>query len=124
VDDNITLNVDLAPTILAFAGIEVPETMQGRDISDLYVGMVGAEGWRDEFFYEHPTLNNKDFIPASEALVRKDWKYFFWPEHGVEQLFHITADPFEENDLINDPLQKERIAEMRARFNELKAQAK
>ncbi len=124
VDDNFTLNVDLAPTILAFAGIGVPETMQGRDISDLYIRGVGAEGWREEFFYEHATLNNKKFIPASEALVRKDWKYFFWPDYGVEQLFHITEDPREENDLIADPAQEFRLAEMRARFKELKAQAK
>ena len=124
VDGNFTLNVDLAPTILAFAGIEVPETMQGRDISDLYIRMVGAEGWREEFFYEHATLRDKDFIPASEALVRKDWKYFLWPEDGVEQLFHITEDPREENDLIKDPAQADRLAEMRARFAELKQAAK
>jgi arylsulfatase len=124
VDDNFTLNVDLAPTILAFAGVGVPETMQGRDISDLYVRMVGAEGWRDEFFYEHATLPGKADIPGSESLVRKDWKYFYWPEAKLEQLFHITEDPREENDLAADPAQKDRLAEMRARFNELKAQAK
>ena len=30
--------------------------------------------WRTEFFYEHPMHTNPDYIPASEALVRKDWK--------------------------------------------------
>ena len=124
VDDNLTLNVDLAPTILAFAGIEVPETMQGRDISDLYFRMVGAEGWRTEFFYEHATLPGNVDIPGSEALVRKDWKYMFWPDADLEQLFDLTADPREENDLAADPAQKDRLAEMRSRFNELKQQAK
>lgn len=122
-NNDFTLNVDLAPTILAYSGIPAPATMQGRDIAPLYLA-DGVDDWRTEFFYEHPTLRDKDFIPASEALVRKDWKYFFWPESGVEQLFHITADPFEENDLAADPAQKGRLAEMRARFNELKAQAK
>ncbi|QTN33143.1 sulfatase [Akkermansiaceae bacterium] len=124
VDNNFTLSADLAPTILAFAGMEIPKGMQGRDISELYVSAVGAEGWRDEFFYEHATLKDKTFIPASEALVRKDWKYFYWPEHGVEQLFHITEDPREENDLAKDPAQKDRLAEMRSRFAELKQAAK
>lgn len=118
-----TLNVDLAPTILASAGLPAPATMQGRDLAPLYL-TDGVDDWRTEFFYEHPTLKDKNFIPASEALVRKDWKYFFWPEHNLEQLFHITEDPLEENDLINDPAQKTRLAEMRTRFNELKAQAK
>jgi arylsulfatase A-like enzyme len=122
-NDEFTLNADLAPTILATAGITAPATMQGRDIAPLYLA-EGVDDWRTEFLYEHPTLRDKDFIPASEALVRKDWKYFFWPEEGIEQLFHITEDPFEENDLAADPSQKDRLAEMRARFNELKAQAK
>ena len=122
-DDNFTLNVDLAPTILAFAGISAPATMQGRDMSPLYLAETKPE-WRKEFFYEHAMLNNKFFIPASEALVRKDWKYFFWPDHNVEQLFDITADPIEENDLIKDPAQAARLTEMRTRFAELKNAAK
>jgi arylsulfatase A-like enzyme len=97
--------------------------MQGRDISPLYLAKE-KPAWRNEFFYEHPTLNNPDFIPASEALVRKDWKYFYWPEHKVEQLFDLTKDPREENDLAGDPSQAGRLAEMRKRFNELKAAAR
>jgi arylsulfatase len=56
--------------------------------------------------------------------VRKDWKYFYWPDFKVEQLFHVRADPLEENDLIADTGQKERLAEMRRRFAELKAAAR
>jgi arylsulfatase len=122
-DDDFTLNVDLAPTILAAVGVQAPKRMQGRDMSPLYLASEKPE-WRTEFFYEHATLSNKKFIPASEALVRKDWKYFYWPDYGTEQLFNITADPREENDLVADPSQKSRLAEMRARFKELKAQAK
>ncbi len=122
-DDNFTLSVDLAPTILSFTGITAPKRMQGRDMSPLYLAEKKPT-WRTEFFYEHATLNNKTFIPASEALVRKDFKYFYWPEHNVEQLFDITNDPREENDLIADPAQAKRLAEMRTRFKELKQAAK
>ena len=80
--------------------------------------------WRDEFFYEHATIRNIDFIPSSEALVRKDWKYFYWPDFQREQLFDMTADPMEENDLATDPAQAVRLAEMRNRFAELKAEAR
>lgn len=124
-DDHFTLNVDLAPTILGFAGIEPPKTMQGEDVSRLYLANEDKKvAWREEFFYEHARLNNKDFIPASEALVRKDWKYFYWPDFGTEQLFNIAEDPREENDLIAVEKHAEVLAEMRARFKELKAAAK
>ena len=73
-EDAITLNVDLAPTILNAADVAVPSVMQGRDISDLYLTQDAKTGWRTEFFYEYPALFGKDIIPGSTALVRKDIK--------------------------------------------------
>jgi arylsulfatase len=122
-NDDFTLNVDLAPTILAATGIKTPATMQGRDVAPLYLS-ADKPAWRDEFFYEHAPIGKVERIPASEALVRKDWKYFYWPDFKVEQLFHVAADPFEENDLVKDPEHAARLAEMRARFAELKAVVK
>lgn len=121
-NDDFTLNVDLAPTILAAAGIDAPKTMQGKDLSLLYFSEQKPE-WRDEFFYEHPMIKSTDFIPASEALVRKDWKYFYWPEFDREQLFDLKADPREENDLATDPKHSDKLVEMRTRFTKLKAAA-
>ncbi len=118
-NDAMTLNVDLASTILRAAGMTPPKSVQGRDLAPLYLSESPPE-WRSEFFYEHPTLRDADFIPASEALVRLDWKYFYWPEHDVEQLFHLATDPHEENDLADDPGFQPKLREMRHRFAELK----
>ncbi|TWU50890.1 hypothetical protein Poly51_41830 [Rubripirellula tenax] len=62
--------------------------------------------------------------PASEALVRKDWKYFYWPEFEREQLFDLKSDPIEENDLSSDPAFTSQLEGMRKRFAELKSAAK
>ena len=123
VSEAMTLNVDLASTILGAAGITPPDSMQGRDLSPLYLADK-APDWRQEFFYEHPTLGDADFIPASEALVRHDWKYFYWPEHDLEQLFHLETDPHEERDLAANPAYQDKLQEMRRRFAELKTAAK
>ena len=122
-NDDFTLSVDLAPTILAATGLSAPKNMQGKDIAPLYLA-AKKPAWRSEFFYEHPTLRNADFIPASEALVRKDWKYMYWPEHQVEQLFNLKADPHEEADQAKNPEHSKRLAEMRQRFQELKNAAR
>ena len=119
---DFTLNADLAPTILAATGTPAPTRMQGRDIAPLYLAKE-TPPWRTDFFYEH-AMGAKGRIPASEALVRKDWKYMLWPGANYEQLFDLTADPREENDLARDPKQAARLAEMRTRFAELKAAAK
>ncbi|MDP4611936.1 MAG: hypothetical protein NWT02_12170, partial [Opitutales bacterium] len=60
----------------------------------------------------------------SEALVRKDWKYIYWPDYDREQLFNLLDDPREENDLVNNPEHQPRLDEMRSRFAELKAAAR
>jgi len=122
-NDDFTLSVDLAPTILSAVGIPAPPTMQGEDMAPLYLAKKKPE-WRDEFFYEHPCISNADRIPESEALVRKDWKYIYWPQHKVEQLFYLKADPREENDLANNPERAAVLNEMRQRFRQLKAEAK
>jgi arylsulfatase len=113
--DALTLNVDLAPMILAAANISPPKGMQGRDLGPLYLD-ESPPTWREEYFYEHATIRDKDFIPASQALVRKDWKYILWPEFQYEELFDLTHDPLEENNLAANPAFQKRLVEMRASF--------
>jgi len=120
--DDVVLNVDIAPTILAAAGVAAPKLMQGRDFAPLYLA-AKKPAWRQEFFYEHPTIQNTNFIPSSEALVRRDAKYIYWPDFGYEELFDLQRDPHETRSLINDPAQATRLAQLRDRFKKLKAQA-
>src|SRR5262249_17457665 len=123
VNDDIVLNADLAPTMLAFAGIAAPARMQGRDFAPLYLAARKPE-WRDEYFYEHATIRNTDFIPSSEALVRKEIKYIRWPDFNYEELFDLRRDPLEERNLAADPAYRATLAKLRQRFAELRAQAR
>jgi arylsulfatase A-like enzyme len=100
--------------------------MHGQDLSLLYTEeeVNGYSAWRKEFFYEHPVHLKESVIPASEALVRKDYKYILWPNYAVEQLFDLKDDPYELNDLVQSKDHKEVLHEMRTRFQELKRLAK
>jgi arylsulfatase A-like enzyme len=120
-DDSFTLNVDLAPTILGAAGLPKAPTMQGRDISDLYL-RPDSEPWREEFFYQHPSKGPL-VIPESSAVVRKDYKYMQFPEFDYEMLFHLATDPLEEHDLAQDNSYKPILDEMRQRHKELAYEA-
>ncbi|HMV51434.1 MAG TPA: sulfatase [Blastocatellia bacterium] len=123
VNDDVVLNADLAPTILAFAGVAAPAGMQGRDFAPLYLAARKPD-WRDEFFYEHATIRDTDFIPSSEALVRKEIKYIYWPDFRYEELFDLRRDPREVRNLVNDKAYAAKLARMRRRFAALKAQAR
>jgi arylsulfatase A-like enzyme len=123
VNDDFALNVDLAPTILAYAGVAAPARMQGRDLAPLYLAKRKPR-WREEFFYEHATIRNVEFIPSSQALVRKDVKYIYWPDFKTEELFDLKRDPHEERNIVNDAAYAKQLAQLRQRFAALREQAK
>jgi len=113
--DQFALNIDVAPTIVSAAGIPVPSVMQGQDLSPLYL-QRRAPQWRDEFFYEHPTVTNKDRIPSSQGVVRRDWKYIEWPEFDYRQLFDLKSDPGELRSLVDSPAHAGQLAKMAQRL--------
>ncbi|KAL7571424.1 hypothetical protein ACA910_019184 [Epithemia clementina (nom. ined.)] len=153
--EDFTLNVDLAPTILSAAQIPIPPHMQGRDMAQLYLhaddggdddGPKKNDGnnhsrheaikasWRQDFFYEWNTgepinatghKEDKQKIPAVFALIRKDYKYFYWPEENYEQLFYMEQDPYEERDVFRDTstTTQQALMVMRARYRFLKTWA-
>jgi arylsulfatase A-like enzyme len=97
--------------------------MQGRDLSPLYLS-ARAPDWRDEFFYEHPTVTSKNRIPASQGVVRRDWKYIEWPEFGFRQVFDLRNDPGEIRNLAGQPAHAGQEQRMRQRLGEWRALAR
>jgi len=113
--EQFALNLDVAPTIVAAAGLPVPSAMQGSDLSALYLAAQPAP-WRDEFFYEHPTITSRDRIPSSQGVIRRDWKYIEWPEFNFVQLFDLQRDPGELDSLAGRPAHADRQAALRERL--------
>ena len=120
--DQLALNIDLGPTIVAAAGLSVPDGMQGQDLSPLYLA-AKVPVWRDEFFYEHSTITSRDRIPASQGVIRRDWKYVYWPEFDYEQLFNLKKDAQEIQNVADDAHAGQR-AKMRQKLEEWRRQAR
>ena len=115
--DDWVLNVDIAPTFCALAGLNPPAAMQGRDISALLNGRTPAD-WRKDFLYQFKW--GKESIPASEGVCGKDLKYIRWVKAGTEEMFDLRNDPLEEQNLSSDPAHAADLSRMRARIEVLK----
>lgn len=103
----IALNIDIAPTILAFAGIEKEPGMQGEPLQKLWRN--NRKNWRNMFYYEHQF--NHPGIPKSEAVVSLDYKlihYYELPDSCYE-FYDLKNDPFETKNLINNSAYKNLI---------------
>lgn len=121
--DELALNIDVAPTVLAACGLPIPDPMQGADLAPLYLD-ANPPAWRDEFLYEHPTITRRERIPSSVGLVRRDLKYIRWPEWDYEQLFDLRQDPDELTNLADDPERAALLGKMRQRLASLRQSAR
>jgi arylsulfatase A-like enzyme len=94
----MTLNVDIAPTLLEFARIAPPVEMQGRSLLPLAESRSTER--RRELFYEHAFSAN-GWIPPSEGIRTERWKYarYYTTSPVFEELYDLAADPLEERNL-------------------------
>ncbi|MFT7485608.1 MAG: arylsulfatase A-like enzyme [Candidatus Paceibacteria bacterium] len=119
--DAFALNVDIAPTLLELAGVEVPAAMQGRSLYGL--AQAPEEDRRVEVFTEH--LWDFDRIPRTEGLRTRKWKYIRYLDHPeYEELYDIELDPNEERNLASDKTLSGQLEELRARCTRAANQAR
>lgn len=91
----IVANIDVAPTLLALAGIETPDRMQGRSLLPLLADPEAP--FRDallyRYFFEPPYPT-----PTQRAIVTPRYKYVEY-EGRAPELFDLVADPHERTNL-------------------------
>lgn len=88
-DDPITL-ADVMPSILAMAGVEIPEELKGADI----IKLVDKPQNRTIFGNE-----NNTFFMVKKGNI----KYHLTAYEGAELLFDLSDDPYEQKNLIGNP---------------------
>ena len=118
--EKMALNIDIAPTILSIARVDVPANMQGADLLAMISNKVQS---RQSFFYEH-TYSKSPKIPHVEGVVTADFKYMLYTEHGYEEFYNVKTDPHETMNLAGDPKYSEQLKAFRLNYNQLKQAAK
>ncbi|MCP5558171.1 MAG: sulfatase [Verrucomicrobiaceae bacterium] len=116
--DQFVSNIDLAPTFLDFAGLPVPESMQGRSIAPLLRGESPSD-WRKTFYYRyyhspghHNTAAHYGVRTATHKLI------YYWDKKAYE-LFDLVKDPTEQHNLLFSQSDSEQ-PEVQKVFNDLK----
>ena len=120
--EEIALNIDIAPTLVSASGSPVPNVMQGEDLSTIYLKKKHPR--RDDFFFEHPFINNEEFIPSSQAVISIQEKYILYPHYGFQQYFDLRKDPLETDNAFLRLKDSRKMKKLKKRFQELKTMAK
>jgi N-acetylglucosamine-6-sulfatase len=123
VSEGVVANIDIAPTILAAAGLATPEHMDGRSFVDVAAGKQDAKNWRPGLLYEYYWEWNFPHTPTMFAWRTDQYKFItylgIW---DTDELYDLENDPQETNNLIRDPAHRETVQRMRqALYEELRA---
>tara|TARA_B100002019_G_scaffold164054_1_gene141584 strand:- start:1275 stop:2063 length:789 start_codon:yes stop_codon:yes gene_type:complete len=105
VNNDMVLNIDFAPTLLEFAGAEVPSKMQGRSFKSNLLGSTPTD-WRTSMYYRYWMHMAHHYIPGHYGIRTKDYKLIFFyglPLNRNGALSEITEPYWEFYDLKNDP---------------------
>ncbi|WP_281614814.1 sulfatase-like hydrolase/transferase [Flammeovirga sp. SubArs3] len=70
--DALVQSIDIAPTLLAKAGISIPEVYQGKDLSPL---LVNKETEVRPYLFTENLWSTQFGNPRCEAVQDKEWKY-------------------------------------------------
>ncbi len=123
--DEPILNIDLAPTLLDYAGVAIPKEMQGKSWRPLLEGKKPTD-WRKAWFYEYFAEKQRNTnigdITAIRSLDAKLIKYSM--KDGIKEdwteLFDVAADPYELKNLYGDPAHEKLQREMETEFDKLR----
>ena len=115
IEERLISFVDLAPTILAWAGLAKPMNMQGSDFtainSDPREYVYASRDRIDE--YEDRERAVRDHLEAGNLNLEQ--RLWFEPT-GLERLYHISTDPFELHNLADDPGHEQGVTRMRRAY--------
>ncbi len=100
--NQMVLNIDVAPTMLDYAGVPIPPTMQGRSLRPL-LEERRATNWDRAFLYEHFFQKNV-LMPTTIGVRTDDAKLVTYPNHPAwTELFKLGIDPYEIANLFGRP---------------------
>ena len=118
VTDFIT-NVDLAPTLLGMCGVTPPEKMQGKQYFNTIVGKE-AKPLRDAVYYHYYEFPLWHHVEPHYGLRTDRYKMaHFYYNIDVWELYDLEKDPYEMNNIYDNPDYAGIQEELHARLKEL-----
>ncbi len=127
--DSIIENVDYGPTMLDFAGAEIPDSVQGRSFKSILETGSEPEDWKKEAYYRYWMHMAHHDNPGHMGIRTKTHKliYFYGCNYdgGYQtppgwELYDLVNDPKEMTNIIDDPANAELATELKDRLAKLR----
>ncbi|MGQ9463400.1 MAG: sulfatase family protein [Candidatus Fervidibacter sp.] len=121
VNESIVLNVDIAPTLLDFAGVAIPSNMQGHSLRPLLQGKR-PQDWRTAFYYRYYEYPGPHRVLPHYGIRTERYKLVHYPTTGEWELFDLQVDPNETRNRYGEPKYAKVVEELQSLLGRLKAE--
>ena len=134
VNQQMVLNVDFTPTLLAYAGVDIPAHFQGSSFRSLLAGDT-PDDWQTSMYYRYWMHLAHHHVYAHYGVRTLRYKLIYYYADGLDQpgvideskepeweLFDLDSDPSELNNVYHDPAYTDVVKELTGELHRLQAQ--
>lgn len=115
--DQMVMNIDFAPTLLEWAGIEIPQEMQGASFANYLDDQILL---RDAVYYHYFEYPGEHQVKRHYGIRTKDFKLIhFYDDIDAWELYDLIRDPNEMNNVFNQLEYVQIQSELLVKLNEL-----
>ena len=120
VNEDMVLNLDFAPTFIDYAGVPVPEEIQGKSLRPLLENKHNTE-WRDAVYYHYFEFPSIHMVKRHYGVRTKRYKLIhFYHDVDEWELYDMEEDPSEMNNIFGKPGTEKITEELKKKLYELK----
>ncbi|MCK7590674.1 sulfatase [Subsaxibacter sp. CAU 1640] len=119
----LTQNLDFAETFLDFAGVEIPNDMQGKSLRPLLTKNSDNDEFRDAIYYHYYDFPAFHMVKRMYGVRTERYKLIHvYDDIDQWELYDLKADPKELKNLIDDKNYDTIESKLRVRLGELQKQ--
>lgn len=122
--DHLVSNLDYAPTLLDFAGITIPEDMQGMSMKSILEGKE-ATTWRDAVYYHYYEYPAEHSVKRHYGIRTDRYKLIhFYYDIDEWELYDLKNDPDEIKNIYHEENNHQLVDSLKVKLKELQKQYK
>jgi len=100
--EKLVQNLDFAPTILDYAGVKIPDNMQGMSFRELVSGK--SSEWRDAVYYTYYEYPSVHMVKRHYGVATERYKLMhFYYDIDEWEMYDRKTDPMEMKNIYDDP---------------------
>ena len=112
--DQMIVNIDFAPSILAMAGLQAPVDMQGNNFLPLLTKTPLEKTWRKSMYYHYYEFPEPHHVAPHFGIRTERYKLIrFYGDADAWELFDLKKDPTEMNNIIDQKSPKQTILQLK-----------